>query len=494
MGKCTERLYNGIVKENPTFVQMLGMCPTLAVTSSAINGAGMGLSTTCILVLSNAFISLLRKVIPDKVRIPSYIVIIASFVTVIQFLMQAYLPSLNDSLGIYIPLIVVNCIILGRAESYASKNKVLPSVFDGLGMGLGFTIGLTVIGMFRELIGKGCVFGIQILGADNVLQGTSGVGKAIGDVLAAYTPITIFVLAPGAFFVLAFLIAFINKRNAAKAAKALANGEEMIASCKPEACAGCANIMCAGRKVAEQKEAPAAQDTGSAGSAGSAAPAEKKQTKIVIPDKPTRRPAAVTEEQKTEKEAPKQQTSADKAPVNEIPAREASNYQAPVNMNPSDVEGEEEPGTEEFETNESVSEEFATNATDLEESMSDAPVLEESATEESETDELVPEKSEIEEPATEEFATEESVSEEAILDETETGESVSDAPALDETETEESIPGEDATEKSLETDSSAEADTSKLVREEASSEESVETNNAFEKNKKKKKNKKRGGR
>ena len=164
MGKCTERLYNGIVKENPTFVQMLGMCPTLAVTSSAINGAGMGLSTTCILVLSNAFISLLRKVIPDKVRIPSYIVIIASFVTVIQFLMQAYLPSLNDSLGIYIPLIVVNCIILGRAESYASKNKVLPSIFDGLGMGLGFTIGLTLIGMFRELIGKGCVFGFQIIG------------------------------------------------------------------------------------------------------------------------------------------------------------------------------------------------------------------------------------------------------------------------------------------------------------------------------------------
>ena len=211
MGKCTERLYNGIVKENPTFVQMLGMCPTLAVTSSAINGAGMGLSTTCILVLSNAFISLLRKVIPDKVRIPSYIVIIASFVTVIQFLMQAYLPSLNDSLGIYIPLIVVNCIILGRAESYASKNKVLPSIFDGLGMGLGFTIGLTLIGMFRELIGKGCVFGFQIIGDGNLLQKTSGAGKTIGDVLAAYTPITIFVLAPGAFLVLSFLTALQNK-------------------------------------------------------------------------------------------------------------------------------------------------------------------------------------------------------------------------------------------------------------------------------------------
>lgn len=435
MGKCTERLYNGIVKENPTFVQMLGMCPTLAVTSSAINGAGMGLSTTCILVLSNAFISLLRKVIPDKVRIPSYIVIIASFVTVIQFLMQAYLPSLNDSLGIYIPLIVVNCIILGRAESYASKNKVLPSVFDGLGMGLGFTIGLTVIGMFRELIGKGCVFGIQILGADNVLQGISGVGKAIGDVLAAYTPITIFVLAPGAFFVLAFIIAFINKRNSAKAAKALANGEEMIASCKPETCAGCANIMCAGRKVAEQKEAQAEQAAQDIGSATPTAPAEKKQAKIVIPDKLARRPAAVTEEQKSEKEAPKQQ--------------------APVNMNPSDIKDEEE----------SVSEEFAT--------------------EESESDELVPEKSEIEEPGIEKFET----------DETEIEESVLDAPVLNETEIEESIPEEDATEESPATELSAEADTSKLVREEASSEKPVEINNEFEKNRtqKKKKNKKRGG-
>lgn len=437
MGKCTERLYNGIVKENPTFVQMLGMCPTLAVTSSAINGAGMGLSTTCILVLSNAFISLLRKVIPDKVRIPSYIVIIASFVTVIQFLMQAYLPSLNDSLGIYIPLIVVNCIILGRAESYASKNKVLPSVFDGLGMGLGFTIGLTVIGMFRELIGKGCVFGIQILGADNVLQGISGVGKAIGDVLAAYTPITIFVLAPGAFFVLAFIIAFINKRNSAKAAKALANGEEMIASCKPETCAGCANIMCAGRKVAEQKEAQAEQDT------GSAAPSEKKQAKIVIPDKLARRPAAVTEEQKSEKEAPKQQAPADKTPedensVDEVPVKETPNYQAPVNKIPADIENDEESETEEM-------------------------------TEESEIEKAV-----SEEPGIEAFEIEDAVSEEPVPEEDVKLESMETMP---------------------ETDSSAEADTSKLVREEASSEKPVEINNEFEKNRtqKKKKNKKRGG-
>ena len=251
MGKCTERLYNGIVKENPTFVQMLGMCPTLAVTSSAINGAGMGLTTTCILVLSNFMISALRKVIPDKVRIPSFIVIIASFVTIIQFLLQAYLPSLNDSLGLYIPLIVVNCIILGRAEAYASKNKVLPSVFDGLGMGLGFTVGLTLIGMFRELLGKGCIFGFQILGDGNQLQSSSGIVKVIGNVFSLYTPITILVLAPGAFFVLAFLIAFINKRNAKKTAEALAHGEEIPEVCRPDSCAGCINAACCGKLTAD---------------------------------------------------------------------------------------------------------------------------------------------------------------------------------------------------------------------------------------------------
>ena len=140
MGKLSERLYNGIVKENPTFVQMLGMCPTLAVTTTAINGIGMGLATTVILTLSNLLIAMLRKVIPDKVRIPAFIVIIASFVTIVQFIMEAFVPSLYASLGLFIPLIVVNCIILGRAESYASKNKPLPSVFDGIGMGLGFTI------------------------------------------------------------------------------------------------------------------------------------------------------------------------------------------------------------------------------------------------------------------------------------------------------------------------------------------------------------------
>ena len=153
MNKCTERLMNGLVKENPTFVLMLGMCPTLAVTTSAINGIGMGLSTTAVLIMSNMMISMLRKIIPDSVRMPAFIVIVASFVTIVDFLMEGFVPSLYDSLGLYIPLIVVNCIILGRAESYASKNPVIPSIFDGIGMGLGFTVGLTSIGIVRELIG-----------------------------------------------------------------------------------------------------------------------------------------------------------------------------------------------------------------------------------------------------------------------------------------------------------------------------------------------------
>ncbi len=189
MNKCFERLFNGLVKENPTLVLMLGMCPTLAVTTSAMNGLGMGLTTTVVLALSNAIISSLRKVIPDKTRIPAFIVIIASFVTMMQLLLQAYLPDLYTALGIYIPLIVVNCIILGRAEAYAYKNPVLPSFFDGLGMGLGFTIALTAIGLIREFIGGCSVFGIE---------------------LGWFTPVGIFKMAPGAFFVLALLTAIQN--------------------------------------------------------------------------------------------------------------------------------------------------------------------------------------------------------------------------------------------------------------------------------------------
>lgn len=236
MNKAAERLYNGIVKENPTFVLILGMCPTLAVTTSAINGAGMGLATTAVLIMSNFMIALLRKVIPDQVRMPAFIVIVASFVTVVQFLMEGFVPSLYESLGIYIPLIVVNCIILGRAEAYASKNGPISSIFDGIGMGLGFTIGLTAIGVVRELIGSGSAFGFHIM----------------PDI---YEPVGIFVLAPGAFFVLSGLIAIQNKVKLAKAKK---NGEA-AKGCMDFDCASCGNHACSGRRETtsvENKQEP----------------------------------------------------------------------------------------------------------------------------------------------------------------------------------------------------------------------------------------------
>ena len=219
MNKCTERIFNGLEKENPTFVLMLGMCPTLAVTTSATNGIGMGLSTTAVLIMSNMLISMLRKIIPDSVRMPAFIVVVASFVTIVDFLLEGFVPSLYDSLGLYIPLIVVNCIILGRAESYASKNPVLPSIFDGIGMGLGFTVGLTCIGIVRELIGAGQIFGIQVMPD-------------------SYEPFTIFILAPGAFFVLACLVALQNKvkKNLAKKGKEVPK----TAGCG-EGCASCAS-------------------------------------------------------------------------------------------------------------------------------------------------------------------------------------------------------------------------------------------------------------
>lgn len=186
-----ERIYNGVVKENPSFVLMLGMCPTLAVTTSATNGIGMGLSTMAVLIVSNLIISLVRKIIPDDVRLPAYIVIVASLVTVVELLMEAYTPSIYSALGIYIPLIVVNCIILGRAEAYASKNPPFLSVMDGVGMGLGFTISLLILGVFRELLGAGTVFGVTVTPS-------------------AFNPIGIFVNAPGAFLVLAFVVAAMN--------------------------------------------------------------------------------------------------------------------------------------------------------------------------------------------------------------------------------------------------------------------------------------------
>lgn len=188
MKENMKRLINGIIKENPTFVLMLGMCPTLAVTTSAENGLGMGLSTTVVLIFANLIISLFRKQIPDGVRIPAFIVIVASLVTIVEFLMKAYFVELSEALGVYIPLIVVNCLILGRAESFASKNGPIASIFDGIGMGLGFTAGLTIIGIIRELLGNASVFGFEL----------------------GYTPVAVFGRAPGAFLVLGALVAIMN--------------------------------------------------------------------------------------------------------------------------------------------------------------------------------------------------------------------------------------------------------------------------------------------
>ena len=183
-------IIDGIIKNNPTFVLVLGMCPTLGTTTSAINGLGMGVATMCVLILSNMAISAVARFIPDKVRIPCYIVIIATFVTVVQFLLQAYVPSLYETLGLFIPLIVVNCIVLGRAEAFANKNSVIDSACDGLGVGLGFTIALTLIGLVREILGSGSAFGFKFIQGDGMLA---------------------FVLAPGAFLVLGYLMVLFRK-------------------------------------------------------------------------------------------------------------------------------------------------------------------------------------------------------------------------------------------------------------------------------------------
>ena len=265
MKKCLERLYNGLIKENPTFVLMLGMCPTLAVTTSAINGLGMGLSTMVVLALSNMIISALRKIIPDKVRIPAYIVIIATFVTIVELLMHAFVPGLYSALGIYISLIVVNCIILGRAESYASKNPVFPSLFDGIGMGLGFTMALTIIGLVREFLGAGTLFGFAIDGAFNnpipvmmvgalnkvINPASNGFAKVISDIFtiefSSISPIGILVMAPGAFFVLATLTMIQNviKDKGAKAGK---DTSKIGSGCSHD-CMSCGESGCAHRIV-----------------------------------------------------------------------------------------------------------------------------------------------------------------------------------------------------------------------------------------------------
>ncbi len=221
MNKYLERIYNGILKENPTFIIMLGMCPTLAVTTSGNNGLYMGLTTTAVLAASNILISALRKFIPDKVRIPAYIVVVASLVTIVQLLLEAYLPVVNELLGIYIPLIVVNCIILGRAEAYAAKNSVGLSLFDGIGMGLGFTLALTIIGIFREIIGAGTIFGVSVTPD-------------------SFEPVSIFVMAPGALFTLAILTALQNKFKLPSATNGSAKSS---AGCGGE-CSSCGGNIC----------------------------------------------------------------------------------------------------------------------------------------------------------------------------------------------------------------------------------------------------------
>jgi len=192
-----QAIKNGLIDENPTFSQVLGMCPTLAVTTSAVNGLGMGLATTAVLVLSNFAISALRKVIPDEIRIPAFVVIIASFVTIIGLLLKAYVPALDKALGLFIPLIVVNCIILARAESFASKNGPIASIGDGIGMGLGFSMALTILGSIREILGNGSIFGMTLFGAN-------------------FQPALIMILPPGAFLALGLILALINKMKSRK--------------------------------------------------------------------------------------------------------------------------------------------------------------------------------------------------------------------------------------------------------------------------------------
>lgn len=230
-------LTNGFIKENPVLVLLLGTCPTLATSTSLINGIGMGLSTTAVLICSNIVISLLRKVIPDKVRIPCYIVVIAGFVTVVQFLLQGYAPELYKSLGLFIPLIVVNCIILGRAEAFANKNTVIDSALDGIGMGLGFTLTLSLMGSIRELLGMGTLAGFQVLGS-------------------WFTPIGFFLLAPGGFFVFGMLIVLVNIITKGKALKGKSFG---CAACPMyNSCSGeTPRMIEPGQNTLEQKGAEA---------------------------------------------------------------------------------------------------------------------------------------------------------------------------------------------------------------------------------------------
>ncbi len=250
-----ERLWNGLFVENPVFVLVLGTCPTLATSTSAMNAIGMGLSTTFVLMLSNLLISALRKVIPDRMRMPAYIVVIASFVTMVDFLMEGFTPDLYKTLGIYIPLIVVNCTIMGRAEAYAGKKGMLASFFDGLGMGLGFTVALFLIASVREILGSGTWFGLQVMPE-------------------SYVPISIFVLAPGAFLVYGFLIAAMNKLKIGAGRRPKEEWDPTVKICGE--CFSCMKVGLCGKKPEECDETPAqtiAKSTGTVAQAVAGSPA-----------------------------------------------------------------------------------------------------------------------------------------------------------------------------------------------------------------------------
>lgn len=313
MSKIWERLYNGIIKENPVLIQTLGMCPTLAVTTSMINGIGMGLSSTMVLVASNILISLLKKFIPNTVRIPAYIVVIASLVTVVQFVLQGFVPELYSSLGIYIPLIVVNCIILGRAEAYASKNGVLPSIFDGLGMGLGFTMALAILGFIRELIGNGTIL-------------SDGANALV--TIPGYTPASIAILAPGAFFVLAFVIAAMNKIKKAKGMKPA----EVPDYTKSDSCAGCAAVG-----ICRPDKAPKAD--AAAGAKPAAAAAKPKPARVEQQAKQT--VGEVTAEAKKPEKQPvgevKKETAAEVKNAEAVKETVGEKIKETVSENASDV-------------------------------------------------------------------------------------------------------------------------------------------------------------
>lgn len=259
MGKYFKTFWDGITTDNPTFKLVLGTCPTLAVTTSAVNGVGMGLSTMVVLTCSNIAISMLRKFIPDKVRIPAFITVIASFVTIVQMVMKAFVPALDKALGIYIPLIVVNCIILARAESFASKQKVGLSLFDGLGMGIGFTIALTLIGAFREILGNGSVFGFQLYGENNVF------GSAT---MGAVPPMLMMILPPGGFIAYGLIMAWANKLNLPKMDLKKKVDFDLD---QPGGCGGCAAAAtCPSAQAAAQMERSPAPAVGGSDAAPAA--------------------------------------------------------------------------------------------------------------------------------------------------------------------------------------------------------------------------------